>query len=204
VSLFDDVPMPQSVTALPVDGTFTLTCPVLVTAQDLQRFLEAGGSIEQAGFRLFIDDPTKIVASNIVAASLARMDGAHPDGNGGSGSGVVVREVERNTPLRTGDVVYRVVEVDPAPMLPGPHTWKAVSRVVERASAKQIKLKTAFPGYDRVLFDPSAFGRAFFETPLQAIQHFLAERRLEIDALDRKRKEAARAITWAETQEGVK
>jgi hypothetical protein len=89
-------------------------------------------------------------------------------------------------------------------VLRGPHTWQAAARVVERASVKQIKLNTAFPGYDRVLFDPNAFGRLFFETPLQAIAHFLTERRLEIESLDRKHKEAVRAVAWAEAQEGVK
>jgi len=61
VSIFDDVPMPEDFTKLPADGTFTLTCPVRVDAQDLQRFIEAGGTIVQAGFRLFIDDPTRII-----------------------------------------------------------------------------------------------------------------------------------------------
>lgn len=119
---------------------------------------------------------------------------AHPDD-------LSARQVAPNTPLRAGDVVYRVVEDDP--IGPGLHTWKAVSRVIERASVKQVKLKAAFPGFERVLFEPDAFGRAFFETPLQAIKHFLAERRRDVESLDRKRKEAERAIAWAESQEGI-
>ena len=114
-----------------------------------------------------------------------------------------VRVVERASPLAAGNVVYRVVEVDPPPDVQERHTWKAAAAVVERASVKQIKLRCAFPGLPRTVFDPSAFGRVFFETPLQAIQVFLAERRLEIESLDRRRKEAERALAWAYRQEGI-
>jgi hypothetical protein len=103
--------------------------------------------------------------------------------------------------LRAGDLIYRVVEVDP----PGNelHTWKAACVVIERASARQVKLKTPFTGLARTLYQPSALGRVFFETPLQAIQFFLTEKRLEIESLDRRRKEAERSIAWAISQEGV-
>ncbi len=103
--------------------------------------------------------------------------------------------------LKTGSVVYRVVEVD----LPSddPHSWKAAAVVIEKASTKQVKLKTPFPGLARKLYQPDALGRVFFETPLQAIQHFLIERRLEIESLDRKRKDAERAVAWASNQEGM-
>jgi hypothetical protein len=114
-----------------------------------------------------------------------------------------VRTVERAAPLHAGVVVYRVVEVDPPPGESGLHTWKAAAATVERGSAKQIKLRAPFSGLDRTVFDPSAFGRVFFETPLQAIQFFLAERRLEIEAIDRRRKAAERAIAWATSQEGI-
>jgi len=107
------------------------------------------------------------------------------------------------TALKAGDVVYRVVEEDPPPDVYEPHTWKAMAVTVAKASAKQVKLSKPFPGLARTLFEPSALGRAFFETPLQAIQHFLIERRLEIESLDRKRKESERAIAWASNQEGV-
>lgn len=113
------------------------------------------------------------------------------------------RTVERAAPLHTGVVVYRVVEVDPAPDGHEKHTWKAAAVIVERASVKQIKLRSAFPGLARTVFYPSALGRLFFETPLQAIKFFLAERHLEIDALDRRKKEAERALAWAQSQEGV-
>ena len=115
-----------------------------------------------------------------------------------------VRGVARGTPLRAGDLVYRVVEVDPPPDVRERHTWKAACASVERASDKQIKLKHAFAGLSRTLFSPDAFGRVFFETPLQAIQFFLTERRCEVEALDRRRKEAERAIAWAASQEGVR
>ena len=114
-----------------------------------------------------------------------------------------VRTVERAAPLHAGVVVYRVVEIDPPPDVDERHTWKVAAATVERVSAKQIKLRAPFPGLTRTVFDPSAFGRAFFETPLQAIRAFLAERRLEIDTIDRRRKDAERAITWATSQEGV-
>lgn len=114
-----------------------------------------------------------------------------------------VRHVVSGTPLRAGDLVYRVVEVDPPPDDRGPHTWKAAAVVVERASAKQIKLKTPFTGLMRTIYAPSEFGRVFFETPLQAIEFFLTERQLEIQSLDRRRKEFERAIEWATSQEGV-
>lgn len=114
-----------------------------------------------------------------------------------------IRTVERTAPLHTGVVVYRVVEVDPAPDVYEKHTWKVSAVVVERASAKQIKLRSAFAGLSRTVFYPSAFGRIFFETPLQAIKFFIAERCLEIVALDRRKREAERALAWAQSQEGI-
>lgn len=104
--------------------------------------------------------------------------------------------------LRAGALVYRVIEDDPPDK--GPHTWKVTSVVVASASAKQIKLKIYFPGLYRTRFDPDALGRVFFETPLQALQHFLIAQRMEIEALDRRRVEAARAVAWAVGQEGMK
>jgi hypothetical protein len=124
--------------------------------------------------------------------------------NDGDSIDMGVRTVERAALLHAGNIVYRVVEIDPPPDVHDRHTWKAAAVIVERASVKQIKLRTPFPGLARTVFDPSAFGRSFFETPLQAIQFFLAERRLEIESIDRRRKEAERAVTWAESQEGVR
>jgi hypothetical protein len=98
-------------------------------------------------------------------------------------------------------LVYCVAEDDPPG--PGKHTWKAVAVPVERASEKQIKLKKPLPGHGGTVFPPDAYGRLFFETPLQAIQHFLAARRLEIEALERRRAEAERALAWARSQEGM-
>jgi hypothetical protein len=100
--------------------------------------------------------------------------------------------------LRAGDLVYRVIEEDPPGE--GPFTWKVMSILVERASTKQIKLKKSFPGLSPRQFDPSALGRAFFETPLRAVQHFLAAQRSEIEAFDRRRAKAERAIAWAYDQ----
>ena len=114
-----------------------------------------------------------------------------------------VRTVERTAPLHAGVVVYRIVEIDPPPDVDERHTWKVAAATVERGSAKQIKLRAPFPGLARTVFDPSAFGSVFFETPLQAIRFFLTERRLEIKTMDRRRKDAERAIAWATSQEGV-
>ncbi len=114
-----------------------------------------------------------------------------------------VRTVDHGTPLHAGTVVYRVGEIDPPPDIPGPHTWKVATAIVERASPKQIRLKAPFPGLARMVFTPAAFGHVFFETPLQAIQAFLIEQRLEIESINRKKKEAERAIAWAESQEGM-
>lgn len=105
--------------------------------------------------------------------------------------------------MKANTLVYRVVEVDPPPDERGPHTWKAAAVVVERASDRQVKLKTPLPGNGGTVFKPDALGRLFFETPLQAIQFFLAARRLEIESLDRRRKEAERAVAWATSQEGM-
>jgi len=121
--------------------------------------------------------------------------------NGSEDIGIGIRVVTHGAPLAAGTVVYRVIEDDPPE---GQHTWKVVARIVERASKKQVKLKTNFSGLARTLFDPSAFGRLFFETPLQAIQAFLTERRLEAESLDRRRKEAERAIAWATSQEDMR
>lgn len=101
-------------------------------------------------------------------------------------------------PLRAGARVYCVSEVDLPPDNSGPHTWNVDFCIVERASAKQIKLQHPFRGTARVLFDPTALGRFFFTTPQQAIQDFLATQRTKIASLDRKKKEAERAIAWAE------
>jgi hypothetical protein len=106
------------------------------------------------------------------------------------------------TTLKAGHLVYRVVEVD-LPDDDAPHTWQAACVVIAKASDRQIKLKTCFSGLGRKLFKPDALGRAFFETPLQAIQFFLTERRLEMASLDRKKKAADRAIAWALSQEGL-
>lgn len=111
-----------------------------------------------------------------------------------------------STTLKAGSLVYRVIEIDPFdsdPDAKGESTWKAAAIAVVRASERQIKLKRPLPGHGGTLFKPSALGHNFFETPLQAIQHFLAARRLEIDALDSRRKELERAITWATSQEGM-
>jgi hypothetical protein len=100
--------------------------------------------------------------------------------------------------MKADTIVYRVVEDDLQPDKPGLHTWKVASVIVERASDRQIKLKTRLPGHGGTLFNPNALGRHFFTTPLQAIQFFKAERHLEIEKIDRLRKEAVRAIAWAE------
>jgi hypothetical protein len=110
------------------------------------------------------------------------------------------RTVATGTPLQAGTLVYRVVEVDFPPDVNKPHTWEAVGIAVERASDKQIKLRRPFPGLAGTVFKPTAFGRFFFETPQQAIQCFLIERRGEIEGLDHKRKTAERALAWAESQ----
>lgn len=114
--------------------------------------------------------------------------------------GLDIRTVASGTPLHAGTVVYRVIEVDLPPDVHGPHTWEAGAVIVERASDKQIKLKRPFSGLARLVFEPSAFGRYFFETPQQAIQAFLTARRDEITALDHRRKVAERALAWAESQ----
>lgn len=99
-------------------------------------------------------------------------------------------------------IVYRVAEDDPVG--PGLHTWKVVAIPVEYATPKQIKLKKPLPGSGGTVFKPDAYGRLFFETPLQAIRHFLTVKRFEIESLDRKRAEADRAIAWATSQEGMR
>jgi hypothetical protein len=104
--------------------------------------------------------------------------------------------------LRAGDLVYRVIEIDPPNE--GPITWQVTSAVVKSASAKQIQLKTYLPGLWRTRFKPNMLGRTFFETPLGAIQWFSAAQRGEIETMDRRRKQAERAIAWATAQEGVK
>lgn len=206
--------MPDDLTQLPAGGTFTLAHDTSVDSADLQRFLDAGGTITQKGYRLFISDPARIVQKSVEMMAKGQLGqippwtaivGAHPDGNGGSGVGVrLVPSTSRGrTALKAGDLVYRVIEIDPPPDSREPHTWKAASVVLERASDHQIKLKTPLPGHNGTVFKPDALGRLFFETPLQAIQFFLAARRLEIESLDRRRKEAERAVAWATSQKGM-
>lgn len=193
--------MPDDLTELPAGGIFTLTCDTCVNATDLQRFMDAGGMIVNERYKLFINDPTMIIAKNVERMAA----GVHPDGNGGSGDGVILPAATR-VPLRelkTGDLVYRVIEVDPPPDARGLHTWKATAIIVAHASDRQIKLKTPLPGHGGTVFQPSALGQNFFETPLQAIQFFLTARRLEIETLEHRRKEAERAIAWATGQPGM-
>ena len=95
--------------------------------------------------------------------------------------------------LRPGDRVYRVIEDDPPGE--GPHTWMVAAAVVKRASDKQILLRGYFSGVSRRLFTADALGRVFFQTEARAIQWFLEHQRREIEALDRHRATANRAIT---------
>lgn len=106
--------------------------------------------------------------------------------------------------MKAGQVVYRVIEVDLPDDLDdrGPSTWKVAAVTVERSSSKQIKLSKRFPKLG-TLFKPNALGSLFFESPLQAIEHFLIARRLDLDALDARRAETERAIAWAANQEGM-
>ena len=106
-------------------------------------------------------------------------------------------------PLKAGHCVYRVVEVDPLPDEAGPHTWKVACIIVEKASARQVKLRGRFDGLSNIVFEPTALGRLFFESPLQAIQCFLTARQLEVESLDRKKKTVERAIAWATSQAGM-
>lgn len=100
--------------------------------------------------------------------------------------------------LKTGDLVYRVAESDHPDKVP--HTWKVVSRVVKKASAKQITLASFFPGHYLVQFTPDALGRVFFSAPSAAIEAFARQQRLDIENLDRRRKETERALAWAYAQ----
>jgi hypothetical protein len=105
-------------------------------------------------------------------------------------------------PLKAGDAVYRVIEIDPPDDTP--YTWKVACVTVAKASDRQVRLKTNFSGLSRRLFKPDALGRVFFESPLQAIQFFVAERRHEIESLDRRKKDAERALAWAASQRGMR
>ena len=115
-----------------------------------------------------------------------------------------VRTVTQRRPiaLRAGDLVYRVIEIDPPD--DGPVTWKVTSAIVTQASDKQIRLETYLPGLWNVIFKADALGHLFFETPLGAIQWFIAAQRREIETLDRRRKQAERAIEWATSQESMR
>jgi hypothetical protein len=106
-----------------------------------------------------------------------------------------------STALKTGSLVYRVVEVDPPDETL--YTWKVACITVEKASDRQVRLMKRFDGLANILFEPDALGRLFFESPLQAIQFFLTERRLEMESLERKKATAERAIAWATSQEGM-
>jgi hypothetical protein len=211
--------MPDDITQLPTGGTLTLVARGDDRAARVDEALEVGAVDARVALQLVIDGPATLPMGAITFAPQGRETnsiigpgptappdtavGAHHDGNGGSGTGVrIVPSTSRNrTALKAGDCVYRVVEIDPPPDKYEPHTWKAACVVVERASKRQVKLKTPFSGIARTVFEPSALGRVFFETPLQAIRFFLTEQRLEIEALDRRRKETERAIAWATNQE---
>lgn len=99
-------------------------------------------------------------------------------------------------------VIYRVIEVDPVDK--GLHTWKVAAIEVERESPRQIKLKSPLPENGGTVFKPDARGRLFFETPLQAIQHFLISQRLRIETFTRRREEAERAVAWAMSQDDAR
>lgn len=46
---------PADLTALPAGGMFTLKRDTRVDGEDLRRFVDTGGTIDYAGYRLFID-----------------------------------------------------------------------------------------------------------------------------------------------------
>lgn len=98
--------------------------------------------------------------------------------------------------LKADDLVYSVIEYDP-PEEGARHTWKVESRVVKQASERQITLKSFFPGHFRINFTPTALGLAFFATPQLAIEAFAEKQRANMEDLDRKRREAERALMWA-------
>jgi hypothetical protein len=102
----------------------------------------------------------------------------------------IVRHSAEGVPLRAGDLVYRVIEVDPPPDVYEPHTWKVASAVVERASARQVKLKTRLLGLGNLVFEPSAFGRLFHAAPGDPA---LPDRAAPRDRVTRSQAESGRA-----------
>jgi hypothetical protein len=104
--------------------------------------------------------------------------------------------------LKKGDKVYLVrptLTIDMTGRIP---EFMIEAREIERASDKQIKLKTYFTGGMNVLFAPSALGKEFYATPREALAAFRAAQVFRItDAerrLERTRREAADAIEWVD------
>lgn len=98
--------------------------------------------------------------------------------------------------LKKGDKVYRVAEYDYPDTRP--HTWIVEERTVLSASNKQIGLSRAFSELGRVVYRPDALGRVFHASQLGAVTEFQSRQHEEIDALDHKRDNAKRAISWTE------
>lgn len=105
----------------------------------------------------------------------------------------------QNPALKPGDLVYRVGEFDP-PEEGLHHTWKIESRAIKSASDRQITLASYFYGTSLLQFTPDALGRVFFATPAEAVEAFAWRQRDEMESLDRRRKDAERAILWAYEQ----
>lgn len=97
-------------------------------------------------------------------------------------------------------VVYRVEEVNPPPGVKGPHTWK-VAAIEAYVHRKTIQLTKRFWNIEKIMWQPDALGRVFFETPLQAIDYFKRSQMALVESHQRCILENQRAIAWAQEQQ---
>jgi hypothetical protein len=97
--------------------------------------------------------------------------------------------------VKKGDRVYRVVECDPAHTTES--TWAVTSVELAVATAKRHVFATPLSGLGGTHYAPRELGRLYFATPDEAIEHFVAAKRLTIKNAKQSIKTAERALSWA-------
>lgn len=98
--------------------------------------------------------------------------------------------------MKRGDKVYKVV-----PSLNMNRHWFVQERTLVVCSDKQVRLDDFFCGGGNLIFQPTAIGREFHETPAAAVKAYTAARNRNAEvareALRRAEADAQAAFMWA-------
>jgi len=79
--------------------------------------------------------------------------------------------------MKRGDKVYKVVPS----FMTGRH-WFVQERTLVVCSDKQVRLDEYFCGGSNLIFQPTAIGREFFETPTIAVKAFITNRERNVES----------------------